>query len=133
MRRLFLRPRSFQLLLAVSHFDHHLAGDVLRALAENLADLAHGLELLGFLGGFVAVGRADAALGILGCVLVRRFLGALGVRGLFLVARVALLIALRVALGLLLLALLALLARLVLLALLAVLRILLLLLLAVLR
>src|SRR4051812_46916647 len=37
MRRLLLRPRSLELLLARSDLDHHFARHVLRALAEDLA------------------------------------------------------------------------------------------------
>ena len=54
-------------------------------LPQNLADLAHGLQLLRFARRLVPVRRSDAALGILRSILVRRFLRALAHPRLFLI------------------------------------------------
>src|ERR1041385_4536512 len=74
--RLTLSPWRLELLLTGPDLHHHLAGDVGRALAENLADLAHGRELFGFARRLVAILGANAALGTLGWGLVGRFLAA---------------------------------------------------------
>ena len=66
-----VRVLGAELLLGVLHLDGGLAADGLRALADDLADLAHGGELLGVLQLLIAVLAADAAAGL--------FAGLLGV------------------------------------------------------
>jgi hypothetical protein len=55
-----------QLLIAVLDFHGQLSGDIGRALADDLADLAHGRKLFGELHVFAAVLPANAAAGLLG-------------------------------------------------------------------
>src|ERR1022692_2073329 len=65
-----------QLLIAVLHFHGQLAGNVGRALADDLADLAHGRKLFGELHVFAAVLPANAASGLLGDRLLPALTGA---------------------------------------------------------
>src|SRR5207248_585447 len=65
VRRLALAVLSAQLLVARSHLHHDFAADVLRALSDDLADLAHGRELLRFFDALITVLLADSALAIL--------------------------------------------------------------------
>ena len=44
-----------QLLLARGSFNHHLAGDILRSLSDDLGQFAHGLQLFGFFESFRSV------------------------------------------------------------------------------
>jgi len=68
---LLLRPRGLELLLARSDLHHHFSAHRGGALAQNLADLAHGLKLLGLLDRLFAILGADPVLGILTLGLLR--------------------------------------------------------------
>ena len=70
---LFLGPRRLELLAGGTDFDHDFAGNGRRALADDLTDLAHGLLLLGFLGGFITVGGSDSAFVPGGVFFILRF------------------------------------------------------------
>src|ERR1017187_9574099 len=60
-----LRVGCVQLLIGGLHLHRGLAADGGGALAQDLADLAHGRELFGILDGFIAILAADAAAGLL--------------------------------------------------------------------
>ena len=97
------------------HFDRGFAADVGGTLAENLADLAHGSELLGLLNTLIAILAADTAAGLFAGLVGVAFAGAFALLILRLLGFVARLAVLRIAL-LLLAALLAILGGLLLLA-----------------
>src|SRR5712691_10858261 len=77
VRRFAVRVRCFELLLRGIHLNGHFAGHIGRALADNLADLAHGGELLGQFGVFRSVLLADATTRVVAGLLIRAFAAAL--------------------------------------------------------
>src|ERR1019366_3859051 len=98
-----LRIGRAQLLIGGLHFHGGFAADVGGALAEDLADLAHGGELLGVTDGLIAILAADAAAGLLAGLLgialalpfpLLRVLGILGFLAVLAFLRIALLAAL---------------------------------------
>src|ERR1700693_1333809 len=93
-----LRVLGLQLLLAGGDFHHYFSGHVLRALADNLADLAHRGQFRRLARGFVAILLADAALAVRRVGLIRTLAFALALRRL-LRAVLRLLIALRLSAG----------------------------------
>src|ERR1019366_4299166 len=101
--RTLLRIGRAQLLIGGLHFHGGFAADVGGALAEDLADLAHGGELLGVTDGLIAILAADAAAGLLAGLLgialalpfpLLRVLGILGFLAVLAFLRIALLAAL---------------------------------------
>src|ERR1022692_826543 len=101
--RTLLRIGRAQLLIGGLHFHGGFAADVGGALAEDLADLAHGGELLGVTDGLIALLAADAAAGLLAGLLgialalpfpLLRVLGVLGFLAVLAFLRIALLAAL---------------------------------------
>src|SRR5215471_6852891 len=104
MLRALARVGRAQLLIGGLHFDRRLASQVCRALAQNLADLSHGRELLGVLDILIAILAADAAAGLLARLLgialalalaLLRVFGVLGFLAVLAFLRVALLALLR--------------------------------------